>query len=264
MTMLPVRTALLWIWGSTIVFSGGVVLALSLKQKWNSDIRNNPKFLIQSMIQKCTSVESLSTDYLAECLGLSLDSSFTIFDHSAAELAESLEASPLIKSVVVSKILPSTLHVEYTLRQPIAILHDYQNTVVDEEGVLFPLQPFRTPKLLPEIVLGDNLEQKMPFALELVTELKRDVWPKPIKGVRRIDLTRFDTPRLSRREIILVFNCESDKLVFLRLSTRDWKRGLDQFLKVPSEIFSQQVFDMRLPNVAYVTPIKEEPKGVQR
>ncbi len=41
MTMLPIRTALLWIWGSTIVLSGGVVLALSLKQKWNSEVRTN-------------------------------------------------------------------------------------------------------------------------------------------------------------------------------------------------------------------------------
>lgn len=258
MTMLPVRTALLWIWGSTIVFSGGVVLALTLKQKWNSEIRHNPKFLVQSIIQKCESVESLSTDYLAECLGLSLDSSFTLFERSNDDLSSTLTASPLIKQAKVSKILPSTLHIEYTLRQPVALFHDLQNTAMDDEGVLFPLQPFRTPKVLPEIALGEHVDQKIPIAMEILTALKTADWHKPLRGVKRVDLTRSDHPRLSRREIIVVFNSDSDKFVYLRLSVRDWRSALTQFFQIPEKFLTQQVIDMRLPQVAYATPIKEE------
>lgn len=264
MTMLPIRTALIWIWGSTIVLSGGVVLALSLKQKWNSEVRTNPKFAIHSIIQKCSSVESLSTDYLAECLGISTDRSYTLFEHSANYLTTVLESSPLIKSAKVSKILPSTLHIEYSLRQPVAILQDYQNTVIDDEGVLFPLQPFRTPKLLPEITLGDQSEQKMQLALELLSSFKNYPLPRPsLKSLARIDVSRAHTPQLSHREIILVFNSDSDKLVFLRLPSNAWRRALKQFFKLPHDQLPDKVIDMRLPNAAYVTTLKES-KGDKR
>ncbi len=146
MTQIPIKKALFWIWGSTIVVSGGVSLFLSLKQKWDHEIHRHQRFNIQTIVQKCSSAEPLSTDYLAECLELSIDAPTNIFASSSDEMEEALMLSPLIKSVLVSKILPSTLMIEYSLRQPVAILYDYQNTVVDDEGVLFPLQPFKTPK----------------------------------------------------------------------------------------------------------------------
>lgn len=254
MTLLPIRTALLWIWGSTIVFSGGVVLTLSLKKKWDSDIRNHPKFLIQSIVQKCASVESLSTDYLAECLGLSVDHPYTVFEHSTKRLTSMLESSPLIKSAEVTKMLPSTLHIEYSLRQPVAILQDYQNTVIDDEGVLFPLQPFRTPKLLPEVTLGEQTNKKMALALKLIADLKEVPFPNgPIKGVASIDVSRAHDLRLGHREIIIVFNSLSDKLVFLRLPADEWRTPLNRFFLIPEDLLTQKVVDMRLPNTAYIS-----------
>lgn len=257
MTKLPIKTSLMWIWGSTIVISGGVILALTVKQKWDSKFLKNPKFTIQTIVQKCSSVETLSTDYLAECLGLSLDKSYTLFEYSNSHLKKVLESSPLIKSANVSKILPSTLQIEYTLRQPIAIFQDLQNTVIDEDKVLFPLQPFRTPKLLPEITLGDPTDSKLSLALAVLAEIKKYPIDRPIKSIHRIDVSRSEHPRISRREIIVVFNLESDKFVFLRLPAGDWATQLNRFYLIPTETISQKVIDMRLPNTAYVTTLKD-------
>jgi hypothetical protein len=253
MTKLPVRTALLWIWGSTIVFSGGIVLALQLKQKWNSEVRRNPKFVVQTIVQKCDSVESLSTDYLAECLGLSLDRSYTLFQRSTKEMEGILEASPLIKTASVSKILPSGLYIEYTLRQPIALLHDLQNTAFDNEGVLFPLQPFRTPKVLPEVAFGERMEQKMSLALEVLAFAGQTNWEKPLKRLSRIDLSRADRARISQREMIFVFNTDSDMFLYLRLPVGEWRERMALFLKIPPEHLTSGVIDLRLPLTAYVS-----------
>ncbi len=253
MTKLPVRTALLWIWGSTIVFSGGVVLALQLKQKWNSEIRRNPKFVIQSIVQKCDSVESLSTDYIAECLGLSLDASYTPFQKSTGDLKRILESSPLIKEATVSRIIPNSLYIEYTMRQPIALVHDFQNTAFDAEGELFPLQPFRTPKVLTEVAFGDNMEKKMPLALEILQFAGGQVWAKPLKRLQRIDLSRIDRPKLSQRELIFVFQTDSDAMVYLRLPVNDWKDRLTLVEKIPSDYLTDKVVDLRLPSTAYVS-----------
>lgn len=249
---LSVRAALLWIWGSTIVISGGVILMLTLKHKWNQELKNNPKFKIQSLVQKCSTVESLSTDYLAECLGIGLDRSFTIFEHSSASLAASLEASPLIKQAKVSRLLPATLLVEYSLRQPVAILQDYHNTVIDDEGVLFPLQPFRTPKLLPEITLGKQSKTRMRLALALLHEVKGT---EQLRGLKSIDVSRAFSDKLSRREIIMVFHADAGKITFLRLPTENWKVALAQFFLIPKEQLSQKIVDMRLSNTAYLSSV---------
>ena len=220
---------------------------LTLKHKWNQELRDNPKFKIQSLVQKCSSVESLSTDYLAECLGIGLDRSYTIFEHSSASLAENLKASPLILHATVSKILPATLHVDYSLRQPVAILQDFSNTVMDEEGTLFPLQPFRTPKLLPEITLGEQSEKRIRLALDVLQEVKRE---NQLKRLKSINISRAFSDRLSRQEIILVFDNS-----FLRLSLGTWKAGLRQFFLIPKEQLSQKIVDMRVSNRAYISGI---------
>ncbi len=253
MTKIPIRTALLWIWGSTIVFSGGVVLTLSLKNKWNAQLYSNPKFKIQALIQKCSSVESLSTDYLAECLGLGLDRSYTIFEYSSDHLTGSLEASPLIRKASVKKILPATLEINYSLRQPVAILQDYQNTVMDEDGVLFPLQPFRTPKLLPEITLGEQSETRIKLALEVLRKLKNAPSVRLFKGIQRIDVSRIDSKKLSRRELVVVLNAGEGKSVFIRLPAEAWKEALSHFFLIPQEQLPQKIVDMRLSNTAYLS-----------
>lgn len=263
MTMLPIRTALLWIWGSTILFSGGVVLALTLKQKWDGEVRHNPQFMIRSIVQKCATVETLPTNYLAECLGLSQDHSYTLFEKSTGELEQILASSPLMQHVSVSKNLPSTLIIEYGLRQPVAAIHDLSNTVVDAEGVLFPLQPFRTPKLLPELVLGEPNDVNLQWGLEMISYLKTREFPPPIKGLKKIDLTRSDHPRLSRKEIVMVFNSDFDKLTYLRVSPDNWRKGIDHFLRIPSDSLPGMIVDLRLTDTAFVKPI-EQPKGEKK
>jgi hypothetical protein len=81
--------------------------------------------------------------------------------------------------------------------------------------------------------------------------------------VASIDVSRADAQKLSQREIIIVFNYDSDKLVFLRLPSNGWKTPLNRFFLIPNELLSHQVVDMRLPNTAYVTALKDS-KGERR
>ena len=176
---LPLSKALLWIFVSVLLVTGTSGLALMYYQQIKEKHRQDSAFKIVAIVQTSPENEGLKTVYLAELLELSIDHPKNLYSFNTNEALERILSSPLIKEASIRKIRPGTIHVDYTMRKPIAFLGDYTNTALDREGIPFPVKPFFTPKRLPDIYLGsvdDDTENKCGL-----------VWGEPIKG-KRINL----------------------------------------------------------------------------
>jgi hypothetical protein len=176
---IPLPKAILWIVLSVLIVSGTSGLALLYYHHIGDKYRQDAAFRIVAIVQTTPEREGLKTVYLAELLELSIDQPKNLYSFNTKEALQKVLRSPLIKEAAIRKISPGTIHIDYTMRKPIAFLGDYSNTALDSEGVPFPVKPFFTPKKLPEIYLG-LMEEEIPGDSEFA-------WGKPIRG-KQIDL----------------------------------------------------------------------------
>lgn len=151
---IPLPKALMWIILSTFLISGSSFLGLLYFQHIRENRTTDPKYQIVAVVQTSLDKEGLKTAFLTELLELSIDVPKNLYAFNSKEARERLLRFPVIREASISKIRPGTIWVDYALRKPIAYLGDYSNTVIDANGVPFPLKPFLTPKKLPEIYLG--------------------------------------------------------------------------------------------------------------
>jgi cell division septal protein FtsQ len=93
--------------------------------------------------------EILTTTYLAELINIAADPPTPIAYFNPQLAEKRLLASPVIKEAKVELIEPDTIYIDYTVRQPWALLRDFENTAIDEFGYPFPISPFSPPKNLP-------------------------------------------------------------------------------------------------------------------
>jgi hypothetical protein len=267
---LPLTHALAWIVASTFVISGGsyAILKQLLKQRRASDC--NPQFVLRSIVQTGPQKEALKTEYLAELLEISADRPrhAPSFDLKRAE--ERLKASPLISQAEVKWIKPNILYIDYTVRQPIAWLEDYENTVLDKEGYPFPFSPFFSPKNLPSLYFGLSpfgkapLDPSRPVALwgkaldgryvDLAKGILALVAEPPVADlffVKRIDVSNAFAESYGTREIVLITEDTLIKTVqgktvefrlprILRLSTKNYAQELGNYLKLREQLFQEE------------------------
>ena len=260
--MWTMRQALFCLIGSTCV-----TLALSLGgfkiwTDFSQARKTDEKYKITAIVQTGPEKEALKTTYLAELLGLSVDSPVSLYAVNLKKMEQKLLASPLISSAKIKRIPPGTLYVDYSVRKPIAWLSDYQNVAIDREGYLFPATPFFTPKQLPEIYLGlppfgaseDRLGRKgglwlapiqnkhLHLAFEILQFLEGSAWKEGLR-VQRIDVSNAFAPSLGQREIVLfteeeiaVKQGESEVVcVFpkiLRVAPREYAQQLTNFFSL--------------------------------
>lgn len=256
---LPVRRAVFWILLSTLFISGTCTTALfyywHLKSAWEADSKYN----IVAIVQRGPDKDILKTEYLAELLGLSLDQPTNLFKLSLNEAKQRLLQSPLIESVVVKKVKPGTLYIDYHVRKPMAFLADYSNTALDEKGFLIPFAPFFTPKKLPEIVCGSQdackwgevlKGEQIYWALNLI---------KQQSNIRRIDFSQYNASSLGLREIILVLESQiSPETRILRLPTENMSQQLANYKQLEEHLASHPIesntliIDLRIPKLAFL------------
>lgn len=155
---LSVKSAVLWIFLSTILVSGSALGIISYINYKNKQRSQEAQYNIIAIVQTTPDQERLKSFYLAELLQLSIDNPTNLFAFNIQEAKKKLLLTAVIKEVYLKRQPPGTLYLDYVLRKPIAYLSDYTNTLIDDEGVIFPFRPFFTPKKLPEIYLG--LDQK--------------------------------------------------------------------------------------------------------
>lgn len=174
---LPLTHALAWIIASILVITCPSYAIM----KWvlSTQRTKDAAFVLRRIIQTGPQKEALKTEYLAEWLGLCSDlpcnvkhftphsvekqtsGAFTQLKQGLFSRAryncrlakQRLLKSPLISRAEVKWIKPETLYIDYTIRQPIAWLEDYDNIVFDKEGFPFPLPLFLLPRICPQSTL---------------------------------------------------------------------------------------------------------------
>ncbi len=210
----------------------------------------------------------LPPGFLAEALELSQDQPVPWDSFNTKEAEKKLEGYPFFKKVKVRKIEPNAVLVDYVLRIPIAKVADLVNYAIDQEGVIFPLEPYYSAKRLPSIRFGQKVTQKKALeAFSLIDEIKTVETPPRIW---LIDMTESESNRLGKRQIVALLeehyahhNSIQKQPLLLQLAADDpieaverWKR-MRELLKnrrIESEVVDNKVvvIDLRHLGKAYI------------
>ncbi len=258
--------SLIWILSSAVALNtlafGGIKGYIYWKKSRSVDFKVPIKAIVQTGPQK----EALKTSYLAELLGLSIDQPTLSCDFDCKEGQKRLLASPVIKEAEIKIAEPGILYINYTVRQPIAFLHDFQNVALDEERVPFPVAPFFTPKKLPEIYLNteEPLQwnqplqgEKVELAFELYKILKGPI-ASDLFNIKRIDVSNAFERSYGRREIVLqtrdeIYSAKEGREIcfvfprILRLSTKKYSQELSNYLKYRENLLEKEKMDIQFP-----------------
>lgn len=243
-----------------------------IKEK-NKKLRS-PAHFINSIIQTGPQKDALKTVYLAELLHLSFDRPLSIHNFDSEKAKSLLLRSPVIKEARVSLVPPQTIYIDYTVRQPIAILYDLENRGIDEEGHIFPLSPFFPPKKLPEIYFNELPPPGKSY--DLARSIIKLLSKAPFT-IKRIDVSCAFANTYGKREIVLLLEDEilrkragKDEIFtfprLLRLNTKNYESQLGNYFNLRAELLAQEsrelpespmvfppkVIDLRLSNLAFV------------
>lgn len=240
-------TAVSWIVGSLLVIPGTTYKILK-PQTVQIDYLCR---IVQTGPQK----EALKTPYLAELIHLSADQPVIPKQFDPLLAKRRLTASPVIKSALVKVIKPDTVYIDYTVRQPLAALFEFDNVAIDDTGVPFPIVPFFTPKKLPEIILGVNTfkwgehlpHDKIDISLTLLKMLLDESLT-----IHRLDMTKASLPSLGQREIVVILE-ENGFSKFLRLTPKNFAQEIGNYLELRKTLPAEtQVIDLRIPQLAFI------------
>lgn len=239
---------------------GGALLFLGahkLTYDYRAACKVDDTYLIRSIVQTGLDQKALKTDYLAEVLDLSVDRPQNLYAFDIHEAEKRLKELPMVKDVHIKRKPPNTLYVDYTLRQPIAMVADLENTAMDDEGRLFPFAPFYSPKNLPEVRFGlkhfttwEKPVSGHALALELITLLDYH----KLKALL-IDVSQVEAESLGKRQIVVRLGNH-----LLRLTPDAYLKQLGNYMEFLGELKMQEaqtgmsvkVIDLRLSNLAYV------------
>lgn len=265
---IPLRRALLWICLSVVAVSGTSYAGFLYYSDLRDRQRRDPAYDIVALVQTSSEPMLLSTACLSELLDLSADRPKNLFCFDTKGATEKLKRVPVIKDAKVSKSHPGVVHVDYLLRKPVALLGDYSNTALDADGVTFPLNPFFTPKRLPEIYLGqlegENEDcsggckgpgwgeplsgRRAELALALLDLLARK-YSQPLVHVRCVDVSRAFASSCGERQIVVTLEelvempmTEGVQLKaqprILRLGADNYEMQLDNYLVLQKHLWS--------------------------
>lgn len=249
--------SLAWIVGSALFITGGTYKGLNFYRFKQAPTA--PVYLCR-IVQTGPQWEALKTTYLAELMQISADRPVTAASFDLVRAQKRLLSCPLIKEAHVKLMAPDTIYVDYTVRQPMALLYDFENIALDEEGCPFPVSPFFTPKRLPEIYLG----------------VKNFYWGRPVKEksgvlaltilqllnrlsleVKRLDVSKAFEPSLGQREVVLILE-ERGFTKILRLTPKNFAQELGNYLELKSKLPSvPQIIDLRIPQLAFMQEKKD-------
>ncbi len=233
---------------STLVISGS---AYGLLKTYRSKLQKrlqNPDYHLSLIVQTGPEKNALPTHYLAELMDLSCDKPTNLYAFSPKEARKKLLASPLIQYAKVSLIKPSAIYVDYTCRRPILSLAEYPNTGVDKDGHLFPIEPYLSPKNLPELILGTPLDLplaknqlSMNLTLNIMSLLDKE-------DITRIDLSHIDAKSAGRRQIVVIVNNHT-----LRLTPKNYAKELERYFELRPKIENRTTtIDFRIEDMAFI------------
>ncbi|MBS0655430.1 MAG: hypothetical protein JSR46_06625, partial [Verrucomicrobia bacterium] len=261
---IPLRKALLYVFLSVCLIWGISWLVWWYRSWRLQEQRSNPLYSITTIIQTC-SRHPLQTWQLAELLDLSHDERTNLYSFDTALGRQRLLACPAIKRAEVRKMRPGIVHIEYATREPKVLIADYENMACDEKGFIFPLFPYFSPKLLPEVYLGSKATtEEIAWNRELRSE-KLDLAFAAIDyvsshfpaswRVTRVDVHKAFALSAGEREMVLLLE-KSGQRCFVRLHPRGFERNLRLLLQLQPELekMSQmvEIVDLRSPGIVLV------------
>ncbi len=286
-SQLPLTHALGWIVVSTLFITGISYSGFKYYLRYRYREAYSTDYLVRSIIQTGPQKEALKTEVIAEILGISQDHPPSALLFDLAEAKRKLLEFPLIARAEVKLIKPNKLYVDYTVRKPIAWLEDFENVVIDKEGMPFPFAPFFSPKNLPKIYLGlrpfgvssDDAAKPLmmwgrsldgthlQLALELLTLVADPKWSDYFHKLR-IDVSNACAESYGRREVVLTIEDEictrakdaDVRYIFpriLRLAPKDFAQQLGNYLKLRPQLIAEE--QKHLPNhVAHAAAVTAE------
>lgn len=288
---IPISRAILWILVSTLLISGSIFMGWLYFLQAREKKLNDDQYRIVALVQSNKEPDALKTAYLAQLLFLSIDRPINLYRFDAKMGARILLQCPLVKKAVIKKIPPGTLYVDYEMRKPLALIGDFANGAIDEEGHLFPFQPFFTPKRVSTIYLGLSANSLLGSAkwgsclsdlpsLQLAFSILRKLEFAPLEGfqLKWIDVSEAFADSFGRRQIVLVLEEESGRqrmasMIYLRLNPDLVEQNLANFRTLsdslkeegPSEKNASLlkgdpkdrslVIDFRIPHLAFIKSI---------
>jgi hypothetical protein len=244
--------SLTWIVASALFITGGTYKGFQIYRSEHVQIA--PTYVCR-IVQTGPQREALKTTYLAELMRISADRPITAASFDSAVAQKRLLSCPLIKEAKVKITASDTVYVDYTVRQPIAWLFDFDNIALDEEGYPFPVSPFFSPKRLPEIYLGIRNfywgrpleERNAELALTILQLLSR-----LSLHVKRLDVSKAFLPSLGRREVVLILE-EQGFTKALRLTPKNFAQELGNYLELRPKLPPiAQIIDLRIPQLAFI------------
>ena len=260
------------------VVSALLTTGLSFKayQHWYVNevkIRSSSEFIISGIYQTGSKKEAISTNLLAEMLELSVDHPTHILDFDEKKMEKKLLSYPLFLSVKIQKKKPSSIMVDYEIREPLAICQDFNDALIDEHGVIFPYHTFFSQKNLPYVFLGvseeGDIEEKKRLFLKILKTASFMLGDSNFK-ITAIDVSKAYLESFSKREIVIKVQQDDQGVIFpyfLRANTLDLEKPLSNFLVLSKELGKQQklwlklnqgklpqpkIIDLRLDGMAFI------------
>lgn len=234
----------------TIGFSGTATAIFVVFHLLEKSHAKSKHYTLNAALQTHAEGEILPTLFFAERLGLSVDHPINIYDFDIEEGVQRLEETHLFQKVKLQKRKPSTLLIDYHLRQIIAYVGGVSNMAFDEEGMLLPRSPFYRPKNLPEVYFnqremmkwGERIEAgKLEVVLELLSLFKPE-------EVESIDLSWIEAPTIGKREVVLHLREGS----YLRLTPKNYVKEIKQYRILKSQCKEAHIVDLRIPQMAFI------------
>jgi len=244
----------------------GIITHGSFKGRLYSSSSKQDLSVLRAIVQTGPVKEAVKTTYLAELLDLCIDHPTLTSEIDLRRAEKRLRASPVIVDAEVKIQDPGILYIDYTTRKPIALLYDYENMALDNEGCPFPIAPFYSPKKLPQVYLGlrDSIRWNTPISgekMELVFSLL-EVLNGPIVcdlfDIKRIDVSKAFERSLGSEEIVVmtqdrIYSAFQDREVsyifprILRLSKKNYAQELGDYLKLRETLLEKERKNLRQP-----------------
>lgn len=252
------------------VFVSGTAAAVWYGYQTVNHYRNHdPKYTINGIIQTSSTSHYVETQTLAEWLDLSADRPKNLYQYDIQKATKTLKSFSFFSKVAVKKYPPSILYVDYTLRQPIAKVADFENTAIDSEGVLFPLHPFYGSLKLPSVYLGLTNTEKVwgsqiqgdtfTLAYELISRIQSHLTTDFLK-LELVDTSVAYSDQVANKEIVLTFSVFKEsqwKPLYVRMHLNDYDGAYGQLITLlkKKDLFDKPVktIDLRLKNSAIIS-----------
>lgn len=239
--MMSLNRSLFYIVLSTVMISGTSWGAWAGWQYWQWKLENDSRYPVRAIMTKSLGGEPLRPSIVAEWLNLSVTKTMNLYRLNLNEAKKKIERQLPVKRAIVSRIPPSTLMVEIEMRRPIALVGERSNIGIDEEGNVFPLVPFYTPKKLPKIFVGHR--NNFPLVVAVLKSLDKR---GELGNVELVDAEKANALSFGERELVILSNG-----VFSRLDPAKWEDGLEKMFKLKH--IEAKILDLRIQDLVLVT-----------